>query len=504
MALDFPNSPSVNDSFSAGGKTWVYNGTKWVLLSVSLNQAVADGAITAAKLASDSVTSAKIAADSVTSAKIAAGAVGTSDLAANAVTQAKLAANVTGITLTTTANRSTDIPSPFTAQFIFLTDTNTLQRWSGSAWTNVLASPPGAPTSLSATALSTTSVSVAFTPGASAGASTTNYKYALSTNGGAAYGEATAVDPADFTSPITISGLTSGTTYHIKLKAVTDVGDSEFSSATSVATPFSVDYLVIAGGGGGGAFYGGGGGAGGYRTNMVGATSGGGGAAESALALNPATTYTITVGAGGAGVASVSVGSSGANSSIAGTGLTTITSTGGGAGAYAANAGLTGGSGGGGGGNTVSAGGSASPASQGFAGGAGSGDNGGGGGGAGEAGNTDGTGHGGDGLSSSITGTAVTRGGGGAARLTAGGHATGGEGGGGPSGNANGVANTGGGGGAAIGGDPSGPGGSGVVILRYANTLTITLGAGLTGTTATVSSNKVTTITAGSGNVSWA
>jgi hypothetical protein len=50
----------------------------------------------------------------------------------------------------------------------------------------------------------------------------------------------------------------------------------------------------------------------------------------------------------------------------------------------------------------------------------------------------------------------------------------------------------------------SGAGGSGVVILRYPNTYTITLGAGLTGTTTTVSTDKVTTITAGSGNVSWA
>ena len=97
MALDFPNSPSVNDSFSAGGKTWVYNGTKWVLLSVSLNQTVADGTITAAKLASDSVTS----------AKIAAGAVGTTDLAANAVTQAKLASDAVATTNILDANITT-------------------------------------------------------------------------------------------------------------------------------------------------------------------------------------------------------------------------------------------------------------------------------------------------------------------------------------------------------------------------------------------------------------
>jgi hypothetical protein len=41
------------------------------------------------------------------------------------------------------------------------------------------------------------------------------------------------------------------------------------------------------------------------------------------------------------------------------------------------------------------------------------------------------------------------------------------------------------------------------VILSYPNTRTITIGAGLTGSTATVGSDKVTTITAGTGNVSW-
>jgi hypothetical protein len=40
--------------------------------------------------------------------------------------------------------------------------------------------------------------------------------------------------------------------------------------------------------------------------------------------------------------------------------------------------------------------------------------------------------------------------------------------------------------------------------LSYATSLTITIGAGLTGSTSTVGGKKVTTITAGSGNVSWA
>jgi hypothetical protein len=42
------------------------------------------------------------------------------------------------------------------------------------------------------------------------------------------------------------------------------------------------------------------------------------------------------------------------------------------------------------------------------------------------------------------------------------------------------------------------------VILRYPSNLTITIGAGLTGSTATDGSFKVTTLTVGTGNVSWA
>jgi hypothetical protein len=47
-------------------------------------------------------------------------------------------------------------------------------------------------------------------------------------------------------------------------------------------------------------------------------------------------------------------------------------------------------------------------------------------------------------------------------------------------------------------------GGSGIVILRYADTRTITIGAGLTGTESAASGGyKRATITAGTGNVSW-
>jgi hypothetical protein len=72
---------------------------------------------------------------------------------------------------------------------------------------------------------------------------------------------------------------------------------------------------------------------------------------------------------------------------------------------------------------------------------------------------------------------------------------------------ANATANLGGGGGGGTyngGFVAAGNGGSGVVILKYPSAFTITVGAGLTGSTSTVGDNKVTTITQGTGNVSFA
>jgi hypothetical protein len=62
----------------------------------------------------------------------------------------------------------------------------------------------------------------------------------------------------------------------------------------------------------------------------------------------------------------------------------------------------------------------------------------------------------------------------------------------------------GGGGGTDVTYNAGGNGGSGVVIFSYPSAFTITIGAGLTASTATVGGNKVTTVTAGTGNVSWA
>ena len=59
MPIDFPNSPTAGDSYSAAGKTWTYDGTTWVLYSVTAE--VPNGSITTGKIASGAVTADKLA-----------------------------------------------------------------------------------------------------------------------------------------------------------------------------------------------------------------------------------------------------------------------------------------------------------------------------------------------------------------------------------------------------------------------------------------------------------
>ena len=280
------------------------------------------------------------------------------------------------------------------------------------------------------------------------------------------------------------------------------------------APPFNLDYLVVAGAGGGandnaGGLAGGGGGAGGLRSTVT--ATGGGGSLESALSLTVATNYTVTVGAGGpAGANRGDVIASGSNSVFS-----TITSLGGSAGLSYDTSQVTGGSGGGGIGYQFGGAGCAGTANQGYAGGSvvPSADTpGGGGGGAGAVGGntSSGGGNGGAGVAVSITGSSVTYAGGGGGSgkspQVGGSGGTGGGGrGAGTSSSLAGTVNTGGGGGGGTSSFAASAGGSGIVILKYPDTRTITIGAGLTGSTAAPSGGfKVSTITAGTGNVSWA
>ena len=43
-AIDFPNSPSVNDEFTSGDKTWIWNGTVWNTVTSALGYTGPTGA----------------------------------------------------------------------------------------------------------------------------------------------------------------------------------------------------------------------------------------------------------------------------------------------------------------------------------------------------------------------------------------------------------------------------------------------------------------------------
>ena len=271
------------------------------------------------------------------------------------------------------------------------------------------------------------------------------------------------------------------------------------SGLTSVSSNFDVDFLVVAGGGGMGrsdVYYGGGGGGGGFRTSISSDGNGGGASAETAFSVTPQTNYTLTVGAGGPEAsANTYNGSPGSNSVFS-----TITSTGGGGGGRADNDGENGGSGGGAGGNdAANSGGAAVSPTQGYAGGnaaSGTALGGGGGGGAGSTGTTATAGGaaGGAAKASTITGSSVyfSAGGGGKRGYYSA---------------SNGAAgsnwrqtNSG------CGGTPgvaSEAGQSGIVIVRYPDTHDITIGSGLTGSTTTSGSDRITTFTAGTGTISF-
>ena len=265
------------------------------------------------------------------------------------------------------------------------------------------------------------------------------------------------------------AGASANLTFDKTTNLLTVTGNANVTNILSVfgtagtSSPTTVEYLVVAGGGGGGGSNGGGaGGAGGYRT-------------ATGYAVTSGQTIAVTVGAGGAGGTSTGAAGNDGSNSVFGS-LTSTGGGGGGSGDGSFYAGRSGGSGGGGasqGGNNGS-GGTASPPGQGNAGGDGVTDSasfrsGAGGGGAGVAGsNATGPssgGQGGNGLQSSITGTATYYAGGGAGAWWSGTNSVAGLGGGGTQ-NVAGTANTGGGGG---GGTPGNgrAGGSGVVIIRY-------------------------------------
>ena len=293
---------------------------------------------------------------------------------------------------------------------------------------------------------------------------------AKSTNIAGTYGDsasssADSITIADWAG-VVASGGTVTTDGDYKVHSFT--GDGSFV----VSSGGTVEYLIVAGGGAGASYLSGGGGAGGYRN----------GTGFSVVA----TSYTISVGAGGANGGTAPYGGDGSSSTFS-----SITSAGGGGGGMEGSYNGRDGGSGGGTGNYSSSGGSGnvpsvSPSQGNNAGGGNTYSGGSGGGGAGSASTVGAStyqgSNGGAGRASSITGSSIYRAGGGGGGCHYGSGTLGGNGGGGrggaPTSQANhpagaGATNTGGGGGGGAnqgwspGNGLGADGGSGIVIIRY-------------------------------------
>jgi hypothetical protein len=106
--------------------------------------------------------------------------------------------------------------------------------------TKIAPDPAAAPTELVATA-GDASASVAFTAGADNGWAITNYEYSI--DDGSTW---TVRRPAGVASPIAITGLTNGTTYSVKLRAVNSAGAGAASAAVRVTPAASASALSSA------------------------------------------------------------------------------------------------------------------------------------------------------------------------------------------------------------------------------------------------------------------
>jgi trimeric autotransporter adhesin len=97
-----------------------------------------------------------------------------------------------------------------------------------------LTASASAPTGLTAD-VSGTSAQLSFTPGDNGGVSISNYE--VSFDNGSTW---QAMSPATTASPLTITGLTPGVTYQVKVRAVTSVGSGAASTAVAVTAPVTL------------------------------------------------------------------------------------------------------------------------------------------------------------------------------------------------------------------------------------------------------------------------
>jgi hypothetical protein len=472
MAQNFPSNPTLNTPYTINNESWAYDGSGWVrvvtasgtgiLPSVSGNSGkylTTDGStISWGTVTTSSVTISDTAPASPTSGNIWFDSTKLNTYVYYNDGDSSQWVNATSVSV------GTILPTQTGNTGKFLTTDGSTVSWAtftGYAGSAGYSGSTGYTGSASTAAGYTGSAGVGYTGSAAVGGGT---PASVSSQAN------TATD--FFAIPIgtTVQRPASPANGYMRFNTTTGFG--EIYNATSsqwlsfgTAPTLNVEYLLVGGGAGA---------TGGTNGVNFGAGGAGGVLRTATVSFSVNTLYTVTVGGGGTGVATGTPGP-GTTSTLG-----SFTATGGNG---AASNSTTGGS------NADYAGGSPS-GSFGAGGGAGAG-------GAGVANNG-----GGPGAASSISGTLTYYGGGGGGRDGSG-NGTGGSGGGANSAtSAN--ANTGGGAGGTSSGGSFTNGGSGIIIIKYLATYTATFSGGLTASTpGAVNGYKISTVTAGTGTVTF-
>ena len=138
MAIDFPNSPAIGDTYTTGGRTWQWDGTTWKSYGNYPDPTVLkiDPATNRVGINNTSPTvTLDVTGDTKVSGNLA---VGTVTDVETGITDLQAGATATSIKVYADASaRTTAVPSPAAGDLSFLTSTASVEVYDGSAWVSV-------------------------------------------------------------------------------------------------------------------------------------------------------------------------------------------------------------------------------------------------------------------------------------------------------------------------------------------------------------------------------
>jgi hypothetical protein len=91
MAIDFPDSPTSNQIYTSGGRSWIWNGSSWVAYTTTITaDLIANGTITSAMIANGTIVAADIADYTVSNTKLVNASITNAQIASSTITNANL------------------------------------------------------------------------------------------------------------------------------------------------------------------------------------------------------------------------------------------------------------------------------------------------------------------------------------------------------------------------------------------------------------------------------